>query len=108
MASKKIDIHAVLEDHAIHALILQSALPSIYVPEHIASGKCDARNIIDNHTWGTRGKSGAEPCHKVKLAECETEHLKNILRTQPQISTLTTLVIIAILMERNAFKKATV
>lgn len=64
-----------------------------------------AREIIDNHKWGTHGKDGTEPLKTVLLVGCETDHLRNILRTQPQISALTTLVIMAILMERDEVQK---
>lgn len=35
--------------------------------------------------WGTYGKNGNEPLRWVRLIDCSTEHLENILRTQPQI-----------------------
>lgn len=36
--------------------------------------------------WGTYGKSGKEPLKWVRLDECSVEHLRAILRTQPQIT----------------------
>lgn len=36
-------------------------------------------------TWGSRGVSGNEPLHRIKLAEMETEHIMNILKTQYHI-----------------------
>jgi hypothetical protein len=38
--------------------------------------------------WGTRGKSGKEPVRWVRLVDCSTEHLQNILKTQPQLEDL--------------------
>jgi hypothetical protein len=35
--------------------------------------------------WGTYGKSGVEPLRMVKLVDCETDHLLEILRTQHHI-----------------------
>ena len=32
--------------------------------------------------WGTYGKSGKDPIKYVKLCDCETDHLQNILKTQ--------------------------
>jgi hypothetical protein len=42
----------------------------------------------DPHTlpWGTFGKEGKGPLRWVKLGDCSTEHLRAILRTQPQIT----------------------
>lgn len=61
--------------------------------------------MIDGHTWGAYGKTGRKRLKEVFLKDCETEHLKNILRTQPQITCITTLVIVAILMERKSYKR---
>lgn len=60
-----------------------------------------AEFIISEFTWGTYGINGKNPLKYVKLVDCSTEHLNNILRTQPQITSLTTLVIMAILMARE-------
>lgn len=99
----KVDIYNLIEMNAFHALALKSNF-DIYVPNHIVFGKISAREVIDGHTWETFGKSGRDDCKKVFLKDCETEHLQNILRTQSQITSITTLVIVAILMERKAFK----
>ena len=36
--------------------------------------------------WGTYGKDGKQPFHRVALADMSTEHVKAVLRTQTQIS----------------------
>ncbi len=36
--------------------------------------------------WGTRGKTLTSELRWVKLIDCSTEHLENILKTQPQIN----------------------
>lgn len=36
--------------------------------------------------WGTYGKSGKDPLKYVKLFECETDHLNNIIKYQTKIS----------------------
>ena len=103
--SDKTNIYNLIEMNAIHAIALQPVINDIQVLPHVKPGYVSARQLIDEHTWGTYGQDGGSSCKDVKLIECETEHLKNILRTQPQITSFTTLVIIAILMERNAIKK---
>lgn len=103
--SDKADIYDLIEMNAIHALALQPVVKGIQVLHHVKPGHISARELIDEHTWGTYGKEGKGPCKDVKLVDCDTEHLKNILRTQPQITSFTTLVIVAILMERSAIKK---
>ena len=43
--------------------------------------------IVDpDLVWGTYGKNGDEEKQDKSLRECDTEHLKNILKTQNQIS----------------------
>jgi hypothetical protein len=103
--SEKASIYNFIEMNAIHALALKPVVANIHVPHHVTPAHTSARELIDGHTWGTYGKDGGDSCKEVKLIECETEHLKNILRTQPQITSFTTLVIMAILMERNAIEK---
>ena len=51
--------------------------------------------------WGTYGKERKHECRWVRLLDCSTEHLNNILRTQYQISASMRSVINAILSERN-------
>lgn len=103
--SEKTSIYNLIEMNAIHALALKPVVKNIHVLPHVNPANTTARELIDGHTWGTYGKDGGSSCKNVKLIECETEHLKNILRTQPQITSFTTLVIVAILMERNAIEK---
>ena len=51
--------------------------------------------------WGTKGKKGDMPTHFVLLKNCETSHLKNILKTQKNISDLYKKVIKSILKDRE-------
>jgi hypothetical protein len=53
--------------------------------------------------WGTRGKNGDEPVKQVCLCDCNSSHLKAIIRTQPQIDLMTESVIKSILTERKYF-----
>ncbi len=64
-----------------------------------------ARDIISNHPWGTYGINGKGPFEWTYLVDCSSEHLENILRTQYQITSLTTLIITAILMDRKEKEK---
>lgn len=51
--------------------------------------------------WGTFGGDGKQPLKWVRLIDCSTEHLLNILRTQFYISTLYVKVINLILEGRS-------
>jgi hypothetical protein len=50
--------------------------------------------------WGTHGKSGKEPLQYVRLRDCETEHLRMIVITQPRIPPLYRHIILLILEDR--------
>ena len=50
--------------------------------------------------WGTRGKDGKQPFKYVRLLNCDTNHLKMILKTQ-QISPIYESVIKSILKDRQ-------
>ena len=103
--AKSVDIYEIIESCAKHSDIFGFHLARVVPKNNQKMPYMDAREIIDNHEWGTHGESGKEPLTKVFLINCETNHLKNILRTQPQITALTTLVIMAILMERGEISK---
>lgn len=66
-----------------------------------------ARNIVSMEDvklvlkWGTFGKNGDEPMRVVRLVDCDTDHLKAILRTQVHITQLYTAAIISILLDRG-------
>lgn len=47
--------------------------------------KADVKIEGSDLLWGTYGKSGKEPLKWVKLGDCDTEHLQNILRTQAHV-----------------------
>lgn len=51
--------------------------------------------------WGTYGKSGKEPLKIVKLFDCESEHLNNILKNMTMISDYTKINILHILEYRR-------
>jgi len=54
--TNKVDIYNLIELSAIHSLALNlQGFPGISVPDHVKPG-CGAREIIDEHTWGTYGK----------------------------------------------------
>lgn len=38
--------------------------------------------VRETFTWGSRGKSGKEPFHRIKLSEMTNEHINAILETQ--------------------------
>jgi hypothetical protein len=50
--------------------------------------------------WGTFGPSGKEARRDLRLIDCDTDHLENILITQVQITPLYKRVILAILKRR--------
>jgi hypothetical protein len=50
--------------------------------------------------WGTYGKNSIGPLRIVRLCECDSEHLLNILNTQPHTKPLCLAVIKKILLER--------
>lgn len=52
--------------------------------------------------WGTYGPNGTDPLKYVRLIDCSTDHLTNILRTQHQIEPSTRYIINEILKMRNA------
>lgn len=113
MGKKKTDIYELIEnlvwEMGSGSEYLSLCFPrglaiSQYVANAPTARSISARYIIENHQWGTRGVDGKLPLRVVKLVDCDSEHLKNILRTQSHISSLTTLVITAILMERKALK----
>jgi hypothetical protein len=47
--------------------------------------KSSLKELREKLLWKTRGVDGKEAPHHVLLCECETDHLKAILATQPQI-----------------------
>lgn len=55
--------------------------------------------VMDEVLWGTYGKSGKEPLRYVKLCECSTEHLNEILKIG-ELSLVVKLCIQKILKER--------
>lgn len=62
----------------------------------------DFQKIKDRLLWGTRGKSGKEPLKWVPLKECETDHLKNILKDcRIKLNGVTEKVIESILNDRG-------
>jgi len=54
-----------------------------------------------NLLWGTYGKPVTFPVRWVRLIDCTTEHLKNILKTQFQLDELYRLVIKNIITDRR-------
>jgi hypothetical protein len=57
--------------------------------------------IVNNLRWGTRGINGLLPLKWVRLIDCSSEHLTNILGTQPQCAGLYSDIIEAILRARK-------
>ena len=53
--------------------------------------------------WGTYGPNGDEPLKYVRLIDCSTDHLRNILRTQKQIDPSTRDIINKIFDMRGLF-----
>lgn len=97
-------LHEITAAHAASSILLNKAGYPIHVLPHVKPGECEASNVIERHTWGTKGPNGDKPYKEVRLVDCSTEHLKNILRTEAQITPLTALVIMAILLERDSLK----
>lgn len=43
------------------------------------------QEVMENFTWGTYGPMWSQPLRWVKLYDCPTDHLINILRTETHI-----------------------
>jgi cytochrome b len=97
-------LHEIISAHAASSILLKNAGYPIVVLPHVKPGECSAADVIDKHTWGTLGQKGVKPYKEVRLVDCSTEHLKNILRTEAQITPLTALVIMAILLDRDSLE----
>jgi hypothetical protein len=64
----------------------------------------DDLEVIKNKLiWGTYGKDGNDPLKYVKLIECETEHLQNILANVKHIGHIHRMIITNILVERGVY-----
>lgn len=106
MNTENVNIYKLIELSAENSFKLNHKIPNLVdVPSHIRRNNINARQIIDEHKWGTYGENASKPFKNVKLVDCSTEHLSAILGTQPQITSLTTMVIMAILMERKSLSK---
>ena len=54
----------------------------------------------DGYTWGSRGPDGGEELNERPLTDLDTDHLENILITQPQIDNARAAAILSILRKR--------
>ena len=65
--------------------------------------RSDFEIIKSKLLWGTYGKEGDKAFKWVKLIDCETEHLKNIIINVTRLSSIHRAVIIDILIDREEF-----
>jgi len=100
MSTSTDKLHSYLEQKVARALDFSDEHRPKHLPPHVRPSM-SAKEIIDGHVWGTYGDPPGKECVDVLLVDCTTEHLQNILRTQKQITEITRLVILAILMERG-------
>jgi hypothetical protein len=75
----------------------------VYYEEFSVTQNDSFEFLKEKFLWGTRGKDGNESFKWVRLQECNSSHLKAILRTQDQINLMTESVIKSILAERKYF-----
>lgn len=68
----------------------------------------DFETIKSKLKWQTRGRTGTETMHWVKLIDCETDHLENILYNVQMLFPITKRVILSILKDRWKKEKLTV
>ena len=67
----------------------------------------DIEKIKNNLMWKTIGKDGKSSPHWVKLIDCETDHLENIIYNVPRLLPITKRVILSILADRWRKEKLT-
>jgi len=60
----------------------------------------DFEKIKNKLLWCTRGKDGKSPAYWVKLADCDTNHLENIITEMKYVHPITKKVIISIIKDR--------
>ena len=60
----------------------------------------DPEKIKNNLMWKTVGKNSNSPAHWVKLTDCDTDHLENIIYNVPGLLTITKKTILSILQAR--------
>ena len=65
----------------------------------------DPDKIKNNLMWKTVGKNGNSPPHWVKLIDCDTDHLENIIYNVSGVLPITKRIILSILQERWKEKK---
>lgn len=68
----------------------------------IKDGRNDFKIAMKEHIWGTYGSTGNGRLKWLRLCECSTTHLENIITTQHHIQELTKRIIVALLAERYA------
>lgn len=64
---------------------MSNVLPDLAVNEHFNIEVLDYEVVKAFACWGTYGADGKGPLRWVRLVDCNTEHLQNILKTQPRI-----------------------
>lgn len=80
---------------------MSNVLPDHSINEHFNIEVLDYEVVKAHACWGTFGFDGKGPLRWVKLVDCDTEHLQNILKTQPQIPSHYLMAIKDILKERK-------
>ena len=60
----------------------------------------DLKKIKSNLMWKTVGKNGNSPPHWIKLIDCDTDHLENIIYNVPGLLPITKKAILSILQDR--------
>lgn len=60
----------------------------------------DLKKIKSNLMWKTVGKNGNSPPHWIKLIDCDTDHLENIIYNVPGLLPITKKTILSILQDR--------
>ena len=79
--------HVVYDDGSYDRVTEKNAKATLQnstiIDGSLAIDESDICMILPYVRWGTCGKDGKQPLEYVRLVDCDDEHLKAILKTQP-------------------------